>query len=49
MLRGIKEAAKEILSDDSPDSIIKWILEGDLKQADLNSLASHLTIGETYF
>lgn len=49
MLRGIKEAAKEILSDDSHDSIIKWILDGELKQADLNSLASHLTIGETYF
>jgi len=46
--RGIRTAAREL---DFPDvaACIQWLLSSPLKQRQIAMLASHLTIGETYF
>ncbi len=46
--RGIARAANEFRFDDS-EACIKWILSEQLSKSQLETLASCLTIGETYF
>lgn len=46
--RGILAAAKELEFDDA-ESCIHWLMTGPISQKQIEILASHLTIGETYF
>jgi chemotaxis protein methyltransferase CheR len=46
--RGIVSAAKEFGNSDT-ESCIRWLLSSTLTQNQIEVLASHLTIGETYF
>ncbi len=46
--RGITAAAPELGQPDA-QSCVRWLLEASLTQSHIEILASHLTIGETYF
>ena len=46
--RGIYSAAREFDFDDT-ESCIHWLLSSSLKKNQIEILASHLTVGETYF
>src|SRR5689334_2888065 len=46
--RGLASAAAEFGFEDV-NSCAKWLLSAPLTPAQLNTLATHLTIGETYF
>src|SRR5688572_26847622 len=46
--RSIKPAASELGFDNSVDCI-QWLLSSDLTRNQIETLASHLTVGETYF
>ena len=48
LLRGLASAAAEFGFEDAA-TYAGWLLSTNLKRADLHGLASHLTIGETYF
>ena len=48
LLRGISSAAKEFGFDDV-ETCIRWLLSAPLKKHQIEILAGHLTIGETYF
>lgn len=48
LVRGIATAAPEFGFEDA-ENCIKWLLSVQLKQKQIEILASHLTIGETYF
>jgi chemotaxis protein methyltransferase CheR len=46
--RGVISAAREFGFED-PESYIRWIMSSPLSREQIEILASHLTIGETYF
>src|SRR5919106_900030 len=46
--RGVAEAAREFGFEDDA-ACVEWLLSAPLTRAQLQVLASHLTIGETYF
>lgn len=46
--RGLRSAAREFAFKDA-ESCIKWLLSSHLTKNQIEILASHLTIGETYF
>lgn len=46
--RGIRSVAREFGFDDA-ESCIQWLLSSPVTQSQIETLASHLTIGETYF
>src|SRR5688572_1140776 len=46
--RGVAEAAREFGFEDAA-ACVEWLLSAPLTRAQLQVLASHLTIGETYF
>jgi len=48
LLRAIKSAAKNFGFDDV-EECIHWLLSSPLKRNQIEILASHLTVGETYF
>src|SRR5689334_15848452 len=48
LTRGVASAAKEFGFDDA-ESCAAWILSAQLSREQLHALASHLTVGETYF
>jgi chemotaxis protein methyltransferase CheR len=48
LLRGVRTAAKEFGFEDVEDCI-HWLLSKPLKKNQIEVLASHLTVGETYF
>jgi len=48
LLRGIKEASTELGFDNTKDCI-EWLIHSDLNKQAQDTLARHLTIGETYF
>ena len=48
LLRGVRSAAKEFGFDDI-EECIQWLLSKPLKKNQIEVLASHLTVGETYF
>lgn len=48
LLRGVRSAAKEFGFDDV-EECIQWLLSKPLKKNQIEVLASHLTVGETYF
>ena len=48
LLRGITAAARDFRFPDA-DTCIRWLLSAPLTQSQIETLASHLTIGETYF
>jgi len=48
LLRGIRSAMPEFGFDDLEEGI-KWLLSNPLKQRQIEVLACHLTVGETYF
>jgi chemotaxis protein methyltransferase CheR len=48
LLRGVRTAAKEFGFDDV-EECIHWLLSKPLKKNQIEVLASHLTVGETYF
>ena len=47
--RGILSAAKELGLGDSIDNIAIWLSGSNLRAEELDVLANHLTVGETYF
>jgi len=46
--RGIRSAASEFSVGDA-ESCIKWLMSSHLSKCQVETLASHLTVGETYF
>jgi len=48
LLRGIRSAAKDFGFDDV-ETCIRWLLSSPLKKHQIEILAGHLTVGETYF
>lgn len=46
--RGLTHAAAEF-GFDTPAACVDWLLSAPLSRAEMHTLASHLTIGETYF
>ena len=48
LLRGVKSAMPEFGFDDMEEGI-RWLLSTPLKQRQIEVLACHLTVGETYF
>ncbi len=46
--RGVEAAARELGLPDV-ESFARWLLKGTLTRNDIEVLASHLTVGETYF
>ncbi len=48
LINGIESVSRE-LNHTNPESCIKWILSSPLTKEMIETLASHLTIGETYF
>ena len=46
--RGIIAAAKELGFNDA-ESCIQWLLSAELTQSQIEILAAHFTVGETYF
>jgi chemotaxis protein methyltransferase CheR len=48
LLRGITAAARDFHFPDA-DTCMQWLLSAPLTQSQIETLASHLTIGETYF
>src|SRR5262245_427029 len=46
--RALEEAAPEFGCDDG-DACAEWLLSRPISPSDLRTLATHLTIGETYF
>ena len=48
MLRGVERAAREFARPD-PEACMRWLLTAPLQQREIEILASHLTVGETYF
>ena len=48
MARGLKAAGEE-LGFECPDACVGWLTSGELTTRQIETLASHLTVGETYF
>jgi len=48
MLRGLERAAREFARP-GPEACMRWLLTAPLQQREVEILASHLTVGETYF
>lgn len=48
LARGLEAAAKE-LGFEHPDACARWLRAGELTARQVETLASHLTVGETYF
>lgn len=48
MLRGVERAAREFARP-GPEACMRWLLTTPLEQQQIEILASHLTVGETYF
>lgn len=48
LLRGLKQVARELAQPDA-ETCIRWLLTTPLEQRQIEILASHLTVGETYF
>ena len=48
LARGLKTAGEE-LGFESPDTCVGWLTSGELTTRQIETLASHLTVGETYF
>lgn len=48
LLRGIGAAAREFNFDETA-SCVRWLLSSPLSKSQIEILASHLTVGETYF
>jgi chemotaxis protein methyltransferase CheR len=48
LLKGIREASKELGFNDT-ESCIHWLMNSTLRRSQIEVLATHLTIGETYF
>ncbi|MHB8881012.1 MAG: CheR family methyltransferase [Thermodesulfovibrionales bacterium] len=46
--RGIRSAASEFSAGDA-ESCVKWLMSARLSKGQVETLASHLTVGETYF
>ena len=46
--RGLNSAARELDFEDS-EACVEWLLSSPLKRSHIEVLASHLTVGETYF
>lgn len=48
LVRGLKTAGEE-LGFENPDTCARWLMTRDLTVRQIETLASHLTVGETYF
>ncbi|MFZ2855878.1 MAG: protein-glutamate O-methyltransferase CheR, partial [Rhodocyclaceae bacterium] len=48
LLRGLERAAREF-AQPGPEACMRWLLATPLQQRQIEILASHLTVGETYF
>ena len=46
--RGVSSAARESGFNDA-ESYIQWLMSSPLTKTQMTALASHLTVGETYF
>lgn len=49
MGRNVMKAAMDLKRDPQPDSLQKWLAAGSLSGSELDALARHLSVGETYF
>jgi len=47
--RGLIQAARELKMDESVDGIYQWMMRAEKSRNDIHVLATHLTVGETYF
>lgn len=47
--RNLGQAARALQLDDNPQSLYKWITKKHMPARELEILAHHLTVGETYF
>jgi chemotaxis protein methyltransferase CheR len=48
LARGLKTASRE-LGFEYPDACLRWLMTRELTTRQIETLASHLTVGETYF
>ncbi len=49
MGRSVMKAAMELKRNPQPDSLQKWLANSSLSKSELDALAKHLSVGETYF
>ncbi len=49
MGHSVMKAALELKRDSQPDSLQKWLENSSLRKDELDALARHLSVGETYF
>ncbi len=49
MGRSVMKAAMDLKRDPQPDALQKWLANSSLSKSEMDALARHLSVGETYF